>query len=158
MLPYPLLTLALILFWLLLTGFSLGQLVLGTLVAVFASWAMTALRPSVPRARKWPLLFRLIGVVFIDIVRSNIAVAAVILSGRSAGHSSAFVLMPVELEDPTALSILAIILTSTPGSAWLEYDSREKTVLLHVLDVDDKDAWVRLVKNRYEKILLEAFR
>lgn len=157
MFPYPILTLALIVFWLLLAGFSPGQLVLGTLVAVFASWAMTALRPDVPRVRKWPLLFKLLGIVIVDIIRSNIAVAAVILWGRPSGHSSEFVLMPVEIEDRTALSLLAIIVTSTPGSAWLEYDSRDKTVLLHVFDVEDKDAWVALVKNRYEKILLEVF-
>jgi multicomponent K+:H+ antiporter subunit E len=157
MLPYPVLTLALIVFWLLLTGFSLGQLVLGTLVAVFASWGMTALRPEVPKVRKWPLLFKLLGLVIIDIVRSNIAVASVILWGRTRGHSSEFVLVPVEIEDPTALSLLAIIVTSTPGSAWLEYDSRDKTVLLHVFDVEDQDAWVALLKSRYEKILLEVF-
>lgn len=157
MLPYPLLTLALIVFWLVLTGFSLGQLILGTLVAVFASWAMTALRPDVPKVRRWPLLFKLLGLVIVDIVRSNIAVASVILWGRRKGHSSEFVLMPVEIEDPTALSLLAIIITSTPGSAWLEYDSRDKTVLLHVFDVEDQDAWVALLKSRYEKILLEVF-
>lgn len=157
MLPYPVLTLALIVFWVLLNGFSVGHLLLGTLVAVFASWAMTSLRPDVPRVRKWHLLFVLLGIVIVDIVRSNIAVAKVILFGRSRGHTSEFVLMPIELEDRTALSLFAIIVTSTPGSAWLEYDSRDKTVLLHVFDVEDKDAWADQVKNRYEKILLEVF-
>ena len=157
MLPYPVLTLALIVFWVLLNGFTLGHLILGTLVAVFASWAMTALRPDVPKVRKWHLLFVLLGIVIVDIVKSNIAVAKVILFGRSRGHTSEFVLMPIELEDRTALSLFAIIVTSTPGSAWLEYDSRDKTVLLHVFDVEDKDAWADQVKNRYEKILLEVF-
>ena len=157
MLPYPALTLTLIVFWVLLNGFSPGQLLLGTLVAIFASWAMAALRPDAPKVKKWHLLFKLLGIVIVDIVKSNIAVARVILFGRRGGHRSEFVLMPVELEDRTALSLLAIIVTSTPGSAWLEYDSRDKTVLLHVFDVEDKDAWVDLDKNRYEKILLEVF-
>lgn len=157
MLPYPVLTLALLLVWLLLNGFSIGHLFLGSLVAVFASWAMTALRPDVPKIRKWHLLLALFGRVVVDIVSSNIAVARMILFGRKKGHASAFVLMQIELEDRTALSLFAIILTSTPGSAWLEYDSGDKSVLLHVLDVEDKDAWVAMVKNRYEKFLLEVF-
>lgn len=157
MLPYPVLTLTLIVLWLLLNGFSIGQLILGTLVAVFASWAMTALRPDVPKVRKWHLLFKLLGIVMVDIVRSNIAVVSVILRGRSGGHTSDFLLMPLELEDRTALTLLAIIVTSTPGSAWLEYDSRDKTVLLHVLDLIDKEQWMDMVKNRYEKLLLEIF-
>lgn len=157
MLPYPVLTLTLVLFWLLLNGFSAGQLILGTLVAVFASWAMTALRPDVPKVRKWHLLFKLLGIVIVDIIRSNIAVVSVILRGRSIGHTSDFLLMPLELEDRTGLTLLAIIVTSTPGSAWLEYDSRDRTVLLHVLDVIDKDRWMDMVRNRYEKLLLEIF-
>jgi len=157
MLPYPVLTLALIVFWVLLNGFSVGHLLLGTLVAVFASWAMTALRPDVPKVRKWHLLFVLLGFVIVDIIRSNIAVSRLILFGRRDGRTSEFLLMPTEIEDPTALSLLAIIVTSTPGSAWLEYDSRDKTVLLHVFDIADKDDWIDQLKNRYEKILLEVF-
>lgn len=157
MLPYPVLTLALLVFWLLLNGFTLGHLILGSLVAVFASWTMTALRPDVPRVRKWYLLFKLLGIVIVDIIRSNIAVASVILKGRPTGHTSDFLLMPLETEDRTALTLLAIILTSTPGSAWLEYDSRDKTVLLHVLDVVNKERWMDMIKNRYEKLLLEIF-
>lgn len=157
MLPYPVLALALLLFWLLLNGFTPGHLLMGSLVAIFSSWAMTALRPDVPKVRKWHLLFVLLGRAVLDIIVSNAAVARMILFGRRKGHRSEFVLMPIELEDPMALSLFAIIMTSTPGSAWLEYDSRDKTVLLHVLDVDDKDAWVAMVKTRYEKPLLEVF-
>jgi len=157
MLPYPFLTLVLIIFWLLLNGFSVGQLIVGTLVAIFASWAMTALRPEVPKVRKWHLLFKLLFVVILDIVRSNIAVVSVILRRKQSGYNSEFLLMPLELQDRTALSLLAIIITSTPGSAWLEYDSRDKTVLLHVLDVVNKERWMDMIKNRYEKLLLEIF-
>jgi multicomponent K+:H+ antiporter subunit E len=157
MLPYPVLTLSLVVFWVLLNGLSIGQLLLGALVAVFASWAMTILRPDVPKVRKWHLLFKLLGIVMVDIIRSNIAVVSVILRGRPNGHTSDFLLMPLKLEDRTALTLLAIIVTSTPGSAWLEYDSRDKTVLLHVLDLIDKEQWMDMVKNRYEKLLLEIF-
>jgi multicomponent K+:H+ antiporter subunit E len=157
MLPYPILTLSLVVMWLLLNDFSLGHLLLGTFVAVFASWAFAALRPEKPRLRKWYLLPKLFLLAFSDIIRSNFAVARVILSGQSSERHSGFLLLPLELEDRTALALLAIILTSTPGSAWLEYDSRERTVLLHVLDLVDEDAWVSTIKNRYEKLLMEIF-
>jgi multicomponent K+:H+ antiporter subunit E len=157
MLPYPLLTLFLIGMWLLLNGFSLGHLLLGTLVAVFASWAMASLRPDKPKLKKWYLLFKLLAVVVYDILRSNLAVAAVILRGRPRGHTSGFLLVPLEIEDRTALALLAVILTSTPGSAWLEYDSHDRTVLLHVLDLVDEEGWIETIKNRYEKLLMEIF-
>lgn len=157
MLPYPLLTASLLMMWLLLSGFTLGNVLLGGVVAIFSSWAMAALRPDKPKLRKWHLLPKLFVLVMLDIIRSNIATSAVILRGQSRGHRPAFINIPLELKDPTALAILAVIVTSTPGSAWLEYDSRHSSVLLHVLDVDNEDGWRDLLKNRYEKLLLEIF-
>jgi len=43
-LPYPLLSLAILLFWLLLSGISPGQILLGSLVALFCGQAMTRLQ------------------------------------------------------------------------------------------------------------------
>jgi multicomponent K+:H+ antiporter subunit E len=157
MLPYPLLTILLALMWMLLNGFTLGHLILGTLVAVFASWAMASLRPDKPKLKKWHLLPKLFAIVLYDIVRSNLAVAWLILRGRARSGHSGFVTIPLEIEDRTALAVLAVILTSTPGSAWLEYDSYDRTILMHVLDLADEAQWVDTIKNRYEKLLMEIF-
>ncbi|SFA76346.1 multicomponent K+:H+ antiporter subunit E [Rhizobium sp. NFR07] len=157
MLPYPLLTISLTLMWLLLNGFTLGHLILGALVAVFASWAMASLRPDKPKLRKWHLLPKLFFIVLFDIIRSNIAVAWLILRGRSKNGRPGFLTIPLEIEDRTALAVLAVVLTSTPGSAWLEYDSYDRTILMHVLDVADEAAWIDTIKNRYEKLLMEIF-
>ncbi len=157
MFPYPVLTAFLVVMWLLLNGFTPGHLLLGLIVATFASWGMASLRPDKPRLKKWYLLPKLAAIVLYDVLLSNIAVAMVILKGRRKGHAPAFVTLPLELENRTGLAFLAIILTSTPGSAWLEYNSHDRTVLLHVLDVADEAAWVDMVKNRYEKLLMEIF-
>jgi multicomponent K+:H+ antiporter subunit E len=61
------------------------------------------------------------------------------------------------MRSPFALAVLAVILTSTPGSAWLEYDSNENSVLLHVLDLQNETVWRDTIKNRYEKLLMEIF-
>ncbi len=157
MLPYPVLTLLLILMWLLLNGFTAGHLLLGTLVAVFASWAMAALRPRKPKLRKWYLFPKLLLLLFADILVSNLQVARRILTKPRERFNSQFVTIPLELTDRTALSILAIIVTSTPGSAWLEYNSNEKTVLVHVLDLEDPGAFSENLKRRYETLLMEIF-
>lgn len=157
MFPYPLLTLSLLIMWLLLNGFSIGHVVLGSVVAIFASWTMASLRPSKPQLYKWYLVPKLFAIVMVDVLRSNLAVAWVILRGRASGHRSTFLTLPLEIDDPTALAILAVILTATPGSAWLEYDSHQRSVLIHVFDLADESEWRDLIKNRYEKLLLEIF-
>ncbi len=157
MLPYPILTVSLILMWLLLNGFTLGQLIMGSLVAVFASWAMASLRPDKPKLKKWWLLPKLFFIVLFDIILSNVTVAMLIIRGRKKGHKSGFLTIPLELKDRTALALLAVILTSTPGSVWLEYDSYDGSILMHVLDLEEEEQWVATIKNRYEKLLMEIF-
>lgn len=155
MIPHPLLSLALLLMWLLLNDFTLGHLVLGSVVAVFGGWAMASLRPDKPKMKKWYLLPKLFLIVLVDIIRSNAAVALLMLSGKRRKQTSGFITVPLEIEHPTALAIMAVILTSTPGSAWLAYDERRKTVLIHVLDLIDEEQWVANIKRRYERLLLE---
>jgi multicomponent K+:H+ antiporter subunit E len=156
-LPYPLLAFSLLVMWILLNGLSLGHVLLGSVVAIGAARAMSALQPAKPRLRRWGLLLPLFGAVMIDIVRSNIAVAGIILSAGRRPRTAGFVFIPLELRDPTGLAVLACILTSTPGTAWVEYRSSTGTLLLHVLDLIDEKDWIELIKTRYERLLLEIF-
>ncbi len=156
-LPYPLLAASLLLMWVLLNGPSPGHLVLGTVIAFGATRTMVFLQPVKPRIGRWGSIVRLAGMVLVDIVRSNIAVARIVLRGRDRQTTSGFVTIPLTLRDRTALAVLACVLTATPGTAWLEYRSRRDTLLIHVLDLVDEQDWIDLIKGRYEPLLLEIF-
>lgn len=155
--PYPLLILSLVVMWLLLAGFTPGQFIVGSCVALIAAQGMAALNPVKPKIKSWRSLPRLIGIVLYDIARSNIAVARLILNEGHQRRVSGFLVIPLELESPMALAILGIIITSTPGTAWIDYNAARGVLLLHVLDLVDEEAWRRLIKERYERLLLEIF-
>lgn len=157
LLPYPLLVISLIITWLLLAGFSFGQLLLGSVIALIAAWTLAALRPAKPRIKRWDLLPKLFAIVFYDIVRSNIAVASIILHGGKRIGKSNFMTIPLDLRDPTGLACLAIIITSTPGTIWVDYNSARSVLTLHIFDLVDEAAWLNLIKNRYEYLLREIF-
>lgn len=155
--PYPLMIVSLILTWLLLTSLSLGNLLLGAGVALLAAQGLAALHPVKPRLRRWDLIPKLIGVVLYDIIRSNIAVVTIILLGPRRQRKSGFLTIPLDLRDPTGLAILSLIVTSTPGTAWMDYNSARGTVLLHIFDLVDEAEWLDIIKNRYEHLLREIF-
>lgn len=155
--PYPLLIVSLVVMWLLLTSFSPGQLIVGTAVAMLAAQGMAALNPAKPRIRRWSLLPKLIVIVLYDIIRSNIAVARLILSEGGHRRVSGFLTIPLELRSPMGLAVLGVIVTSTPGTAWIDYNSARGTLLLHVFDLVDEQSWRMLIKQRYERLLLEIF-
>ncbi|MCX5480120.1 Na+/H+ antiporter subunit E [Kaistia geumhonensis] len=156
-LPYPGLTAALLVMWLLLNGVSTGHLLLGSILAIGAARTMAALQPTKPRVRRWDSVFRLVAIVSVDVVRSNIAVSRIIIEGPDRPGQPGFLVVPLALRDRTALAALACILTATPGTAWLEYRSRRDTLLLHVLDIGEEQDWIDLIKRRYEPLLLEIF-
>lgn len=158
LLPHPLLSAGLALMWLLLTRFSLGHLILGSVVAVLAGLALARIEPRAPRIRAWWPLIKLVTIVSGDIVRSNAAVAWLLLTkGSHSTRRSGFVDIPLRLRDPVPLALLAMIVTATPGTAWLEYDPESGVLLLHVFDLLDEDAWRALIRTRYEALLIEAF-
>ena len=157
-LPFPLLTVALLVLWLLLTGsVAPGAVVLGGVLALGAGKALTALDPPKSRFRRPRAALRLALVVLAEIVRSNNAVARIILRPVARHRRSGFVRIPLDMRAPYGLTALACIITATPGTLWVEYDTSDNTMLLHVLDLIDEEEWVRIIKDRYETRLMEIF-
>ncbi|WP_273759100.1 Na+/H+ antiporter subunit E [Bartonella sp. ML70XJBT.G] len=154
---FPLFSAAIVFMWLTLNGFSLGQLLLGIIVALFSGWMMRSLEPEKITVKSWRAVFRLIFRVFIDSIISNVSVAYFVLTKRSQKQQSDFIVVPLLLESRTALAILACILSVTPGTVWIAYNRKNSELLLHVLDFKNGYNYQRSIKQRYEQLLLEIF-
>lgn len=157
-LPHPKLFLALLTMWLLLNqSVAPGQILFGAIVAFGGAWAMVALQPEPARLRRPGAILILAGRVFVDVFRSNLAVGRIILGGRDRASHAGFMTVHLELRNNYGLAVLAIILTCTPGTLWLNYNPARGTLLIHVLDLIDEEHWRQLIKERYERLLMEIF-
>ena len=157
-LPFPLMSAALLILWLLLNQtLSLGHTLLGSLVALIGGWVLTLLGSPNFRVRRPAVLIGLSAAVLADIIRSNIAVARIILGFGRRERRSGFVDIPLDLRNQYALAALACIITSTPGTLWVGFDGANGTLTIHVLDLIDENEWIRTIKGRYERPLLEIF-
>ncbi|MBK1975839.1 MULTISPECIES: Na+/H+ antiporter subunit E [Brevundimonas] len=159
-LPHPILSLALFGASVLLSGSAAPPaLALALLMALAAPHIMRALEVEPVRVRK-PLTLLSFGLVVArDIIRSNWEVALVVLGLNASRDSrvSGFVHIPLEMRDRYGLAVLAVIITSTPGTIWVEYEDATGVLLLHILDLRDEDDWDDRIKNRYERRLMEIF-
>ena len=155
--PYPLLAAALAVMWLALQGsVAPFDVVFGVALGAALSRVMLRLDPDPPAIRKPRQVLALTGVVLYDILASNLRMFSVILSPRRAPRSG-FVNIPLQLRNRYALAALATIVTSTPGTFWAAYDRRSGVLTIHVLDLHEPSYWVKTIKNRYERRLLEIF-
>ncbi|MHA6492941.1 Na+/H+ antiporter subunit E [Pseudomonas borbori] len=156
-LPQPLLSLCLLLVWMLLVnGLSLGNWLLGA----FLGWVIPLITqvfwvapPRIYKPAKLCVFFlRVLG----DIVTANLQVAKLIL-GSPKKLRPTFVEIPMLLEDELALTMLASVISLTPGTVSADLSDDRKVLLVHGLDVADPVAMIAEIKRRYEAPLLEIF-
>lgn len=158
LLPFPIVSVSLLGFWLLLNQtLSLGHILLGSAVALIGGWGLAALQLPKAHPRRPDRILLLAALVFVDIVKSNIAVARIILGPKREHRTPGFVEIPLELRDPYGLAALACIITSTPGTLWVDFNEASGILTIHVLDLVDEAEWIGIIKGRYERRLMEIF-
>lgn len=157
-LPYPLLSLSLLAMWLLLNRtLAPGQVLLGAALALGGALALAKLQAPEGRVRRVAAIGELAWLVLLDVVRSNLAVARLVLYRRARRRVAGFVQMPLAVRHPGALAVLACILTATPGTSWARFDRRRNVLTIHIFDLIDEAAWMERFQERYERRLMEIF-
>ncbi|WP_312527479.1 Na+/H+ antiporter subunit E [Paracoccus sp. (in: a-proteobacteria)] len=156
--PHPVLFVALVLMWMILTSFSLGHMLLGSAISMASGLVVSRLRPKRVQIKSWQAVVKLGVIVGVDILKSNIAVARIILRGPDdPDRHPGFIEVKLRLRDRNALALLSVIVTSTPGTAWIEHNPEDGMLLMHILDLREGEDWQKIISERYEGLLLEIF-
>jgi multicomponent K+:H+ antiporter subunit E len=156
-LPSPRLSLVLCLLWLLLVNdFSFGQVLLGAVFGVLVPLVTHPFALERPPLQHPLKLIRFLLMVARDIVVANVVVAGLILGPRSRLHP-AFVEVPLDVRDRYVVTILASIVSLTPGTVSADVDMQRGILLVHGLNVGDPQALIDDIKQRYEAPLKEIF-
>ncbi|WP_297802711.1 Na+/H+ antiporter subunit E [uncultured Brevundimonas sp.] len=157
-LPHPILSVALFIVWMLVSSpAGRGHFTLALIIALLVPQSMRVLEPSTVKVRKPLRVLRLLVNWTLDMLQSNWDVIRLILGHRKGQRQSGFVQIPLQCNNRYALACLAIIISSTPGTAWVQYNRYSRVLLLHVLDLKPGDDWSRIIHDRYESHLLEIF-
>ena len=156
--PAPLLSLALLAIWLVLNrDYSLGQVLLGALVATIVPRLTQSLRPTPVRIRHLGVAFRLFMQVGWDVIVWNWRVLLGTLATRERLPRGGFITVPLDLRDPSGLAVLAAIMCVIPGTIWSEIALDRSALLVHIFDLADAQDEIELLKTRYERPLMEIF-
>lgn len=157
-LPHPWLTLVLVLLWmLLLNDFSFGGLLVGSVLAVVISHLTSQFWPERPPIKSYRKALAYLGVLAWDVVVANLQVTRLILFRRAAELEVRWVVLPLELRSPEAITVLAGTITMTPGTVSCDLSADGRSLLVHCLDAPDAEEAVRQMKDRYEARLKEIF-
>jgi multicomponent K+:H+ antiporter subunit E len=157
LLPQPMFSLFLWLIWLLLVNtVAPGQMFLGALLAMAIPRFTIRFWPDQPCMRSPLTLVAYLAVFFFDIVIANLTVARLIL-GPVKRLRPAFITLPLDLKNDFAITLLAHTISLTPGTVSSHVAEDRRSLLIHVLDLDDESLLVQRIKQRYEAPLKEIF-
>jgi multicomponent Na+:H+ antiporter subunit E len=96
--------------------------------------------------------------VFIkEIIKSNIAVLCVVLNPWLRVRSGV-IAVPTELTDDVALTMLANMITLTPGTLTLDISPDRRYLYVHTLNLDDPEDVKREIHQAFEVYLRELSR
>lgn len=157
LLPHPIGSAALAVFWLWLNNtVEPGHVLLGALLG----WGLPLLtRRFWPERERVSRLWRLLpfaGVVLADIVTANLRVARAVLSPADRLRPG-FVRVPLDLRSDVGIAVLANTVSLTPGTLSADLSEDRQELVVHYLDERDPQALAADIKRRYERRLQEVF-
>jgi multicomponent K+:H+ antiporter subunit E len=144
--PHPFLTILLAVVWMLLQNtVSAGMVVFSIILGIVIPIVTRRWWPDRPDSmRMYPMLKYCLLVMW-DILVANVEVAWIILTKPNADMKPNWVIIPLELKSPEAITMSA------------DLSDAGHSLLVHALDAEDPDAVRDEIKHRYERRLLEIF-
>jgi multicomponent K+:H+ antiporter subunit E len=156
-LAYPALSALLAAVWLLLQqSLAVPQLITAVVLGLVVPRLVGGFLGPASHPTRWLLVARFTAIVLWDIVISNITVAKIVLNPASRPQP-AWVEVPLDTHHPLAMTLLAAIITTTPGTVSCVVDEEGRRILVHALDCSEPEAVAQQIKERYERPLRAIF-
>ncbi len=156
--PMPLHSVMLLIVWLMLNNsFSLGHIILGSVVGIVIPIVCAPLRIPQPVIKRPLKLIPYTLMVIKDVLVANLEVALLVI-GPMNRIKPGFVAVPLDLDEHLPITVLTSTVTMTPGTVSAELSEDKSYLYVHVLNMpDDENEIIDLIKGRYEARVKEIF-
>ena len=157
LIPHPGLSALLVFVWMVMVNdLTFGTLFLGLVVGLVVPLFTAAYWPGRPRVNFIPGI-AYCGLVVWDIIVANFEVAAIILFKRNRDLRPAWLVIPLDLASPEAITVFAGTISLTPGTVSSDVSACGKYLLVHALHAPDPEGEIARTKQRYEARLQRIF-
>lgn len=155
-LPHPFVSVLCGLVWLMLNrSITLSDIMTAFIIGVIIPKLSAPFIARTPNVN-WRPTIQLFFTVMWDIIISNFIVAKLVLGPRKNLEPKWF-RIPLETKHEQVNSLLAMIITTTPGTVSAGIDQARGDILVHALNARNPDAEIKLIKQRYEQPLIQIF-
>ncbi|EXB25145.1 Na+/H+ antiporter subunit E [Acinetobacter courvalinii] len=154
--PHPFVSVLIFVSWLMLAhSLDVTDLLIAVILAIGIARLVSPFIDRTPHIQ-WTPAIKLVFVVLWDIVISNFRVAKMVLGPMDQLHPKWY-RVPLETEHEQVNTLLAMIITTTPGTVSAGIDQERGDILVHALSTDNAELDIQDIKKRYEMPLIEIF-
>ncbi len=155
---YFLINLLLMLIWVFLTGeYNFYNFFFGFVLSFFI---ISLIGSSQGQNKYVKLVPRIISFVFFfnyELIKANLQVAYEVMT-PGLRVSPGIIRVPLDVETDFEISLLANLITLTPGTLSLDVSKDNKVLYVHTMYVEDKEEFIASIKNGFEKRILQITR
>ena len=154
--PHPFVSLLVALSWLMLAhSLDAGNVLLAVVLGILIPRLVQPFIIRTPNIH-WRAALRLFFVVLWDIIVANVKVAILVL-GPARNLNPKWFRVPLETGHEQVNTLLAMIITTTPGTVSAGIDQERGDILVHALSAENEEDEIRTIKQRYEAPLMTIF-
>lgn len=144
--------------WVMLTGeLVFTNFVFGFLLSYLILWIVSKDNESRRYFSRVPGVISFIFFFIYEILRANFQVAYDVITPKFF-MKPGIVKYPMDAKTDLEITFLTNLISLTPGTLILDVSDDKKVVYIHVMYLEDKDAFIKQIKGGLEKRLLDILR
>lgn len=153
-----LLNILLAIVWVFLTGtINATNFAFGFILSFLVLWLINT---NKSKSKYFVIIPRLISFTFYflyELVKANLQVAADIITPKFYMEPG-IIKYPLDAESDLEITLLANVISLTPGTLSLDVSNDRKVLYIHAMYVHDKEEFIDSIKNGFEKRILKIVR
>ncbi|MFN7251308.1 MAG: Na+/H+ antiporter subunit E [Anaerobacillus sp.] len=151
-----LLNIGLAIIWMLLKNdFSPIQFFIGYVVGIALLYVLRRFLHFDFYFRRVIAIFKLILLFFWELILANIDVIKIVLSPK-LNIEPGIIAVPTVLKTEWEVTLLASLISLTPGTLSMYFSEDGKTIYVHSIHVPDKEAMIKQIHNTFERAIMEV--
>lgn len=141
--------------WIAVTGnFEPANVIFGFFLSYFLLWVITRGSKKNSYFTLVPKVISLFFFFLYELVKANLQVAYEVITPK-LNMKPGIVALPLDVKSNFGITILANLITLTPGTLSLDVSEDRKILYVHSMYIHDKEEFIKGIKNGFEKRIIE---
>ncbi|MEM1286900.1 MAG: Na+/H+ antiporter subunit E [Pseudomonadota bacterium] len=145
--------------WLFVSGsFNFLNAIFGYVLGLGALYFIREQIGTIGYLRRVGRVASLIYLFLFELLMSAVRVFKLAIQPDLSSLEPGIIAYPLAVDRDFEIALLANLITLTPGTLSIDVSDDRRTLYIHAIDIDDKEAVISDISNGFERKIMEAFR